>query len=76
MDMQTIEEMPPEAEEVPRIATQRVIELIEEDPLPPFSVSIRRRSEFSFRRVFWTLLVVGVLFFGAFVVLMAPLVGC
>jgi hypothetical protein len=76
MYMQTIEHRPAETEEVPRITTQRVIDLIEEDPLPPFSVPIRKKAVFSVRRVVWTLVVLLVLVIGAMALAIVPMIGC
>jgi hypothetical protein len=76
MYMQTIEQMPPGTEEVPRITTQRVIELIEEDPQPPFPVPIRTKPIFSIKRVVWTLMVLLVLAAGVAVLAIVPMIGC
>lgn len=74
--------MPPEIEEVPEISKmpettpERVIELIEEDPAPSFSVPLRKKPTFSVKRVVWTLVILVGLTVGAAVVAIAPMVGC
>jgi cell division septal protein FtsQ len=66
--MQTIEEIPIEAEVPPQ-------PMVEIKPRERFSKPAKERARFSLRRLIWTLLVITVLSIGTFIVLVAPFIG-